>query len=89
MYLFSNFFLILSLFLPCYATMLAFVFGLTLSLSEGKCTMLRQTQNELLSKDRYTQRKIWGCQSGASYTFGIVEDLQPLVVDDVRVSRCR
>ena len=31
--------------------MLAFVFGLTLSLSEGKCTMLRQTQNELLSKE--------------------------------------
>ena len=30
--------------------MLAFVFGLTLSLSEGKCTMLRQTQNELLSR---------------------------------------
>ena len=46
---FFVFFLILFLFLPCYATMLAFVFGLTLSLSEGKCTMLRQTQNELLS----------------------------------------
>ena len=59
--------------------MLAFVFGLTLSLSEGKCTMLRQTQNELLSYDRYTQRKIWGYQGGASYTFGIVDDLQPLV----------
>jgi hypothetical protein len=43
------FFLILFLFLPCYATMLTFVFALTLSLSNGKCTMLRQTQNELLS----------------------------------------
>ena len=52
MYLFLFFFcsfFILSLFLPFYATMLTFVFGLTLSLSNGKCTMLRQTQNELLS----------------------------------------
>ena len=43
------FFLIIFLFLPFYAIMLTFVFGLTLSLSKGKCTMLRQTQNELLS----------------------------------------
>ena len=47
LFLFLSFFLIL--FLPCYATMLTFVFALTLSLSNGKCTMLRQTQNELLS----------------------------------------
>ena len=46
---FFFFFLILFLFLPFYATMLTFAFGLTLSLSKGKCTMLRQTQNELLS----------------------------------------
>ena len=46
---FFFFFLVFLFFFPFYATMSTFVFGLTLSLSKGKCTMLRQTQIELLS----------------------------------------
>jgi len=87
--LFCIFFFLLYLFfaLPwCYLVTLDI--ALALSLSKDKCTMLKQTQDEPLSWDRYTQRKI-GVNKVTQVIPSLMMNLASVVRDDVRGPWCR
>ena len=58
--------------------------ALALSLSKDKCTMLKQTQDEPLSWDRYTQRKIWVNKVTQVIPSLVMMNLASVVRDDVR-----